>query len=105
MQSELVFDVGGKKVVKSISREGQDRDIQAGPLTVSRQRFGPGGPVWTGEGAESMIPEDTGVQLIDLAHEVNTTDPLGLPLPWWLSWMLLATVAALALRGPMGVKV
>lgn len=54
-------------------------------------------------GDEPALPGDAGIERIGVAYEDARGNWLWLSLPWWLFWIGLATVAAFALRRPMGV--
>lgn len=50
---------------------------------------------------EAPIPSDAPVRSVAVLHPAR--DAQWLALPWWVWWLLISTVCALALRGPMGV--
>ncbi len=52
---------------------------------------------------EAPLPAQSAFDRITMPHPERTDTWLGMA--WWLYWMLLATVAALALRKPLGVAI
>ena len=52
---------------------------------------------------EPPLPADSGFARITMAHPERADTWLGMA--WWLYWMAVATVAALALRKPFGVAI
>jgi hypothetical protein len=54
-------------------------------------------------GDEAPLPGELGVASIAVEHPDADASWLPLGMPWWAYWLLLATVAALALRRPMNV--
>lgn len=54
-------------------------------------------------GSERPIPSDLGVTSISVDHPSSEQSWLGLGIPWWLYWLIIATIAALALRRPLDV--
>jgi hypothetical protein len=53
-------------------------------------------------GDEPPLPAGAGVTGVAVAHPPRPS-ALGLGLPWWLWWLIVATVVALALRGRLNV--
>lgn len=56
-------------------------------------------------GDEPPLPGDLGVASIAVEHPAADQAWVPLGMPWWLYWLLVATVAALALRRPMNVTI
>lgn len=54
-------------------------------------------------GDEAPLPGALGVASIMVEHPAADQAWVPLGMPWWLYWLLVATVAALALRRPMNV--
>lgn len=54
-------------------------------------------------GHEPLLPGDSGVTSIAVAHPAAPQSWLGTSMPWWVYALLLATAAALALRRPLNV--
>jgi hypothetical protein len=54
-------------------------------------------------GDEDPLPGDLGIASIAVEHPDADQAWVPLGMPWWLYWLLVATVAALALRRPMNV--
>jgi len=52
---------------------------------------------------EPPLAPDGPIEQISVAHAAAETTYLGVPMPWWLFWLGIATIAALALRRPMGI--
>lgn len=73
-----------------------------GALQVSPERCR-GACLWASYGHEPPLPGDSGVASIAATHPDAPQSWLGTSMPWWLYWLLLATVVALALRRPMNV--
>lgn len=88
---ELAIQVAGKRVVKRLST------TRALPVRAS------GLSAFWELGSERPIPSDTGVESISVAHPARAQSWFGFDIPWWLYWMLVATIAALAMRRQFGV--
>ncbi len=58
---------------------------------------------WWAYSHEPTLATDAGITHISVPHPA--THRKWLRMPWWLFWLLLATVAALALRRPLGVVI
>jgi hypothetical protein len=54
-------------------------------------------------GDEAPLPAELGIASIAVEHPAADQAWVPLGMPWWLYWLLVATVAALALRRPMNV--
>lgn len=52
---------------------------------------------------EPPLPDGHAFQRLSVVHAPRTDTWLGMP--WWLYWLLAATVAALVLRKPLGVEI
>lgn len=93
---ELAIDVAGTPVSKRLSTSSTH-----GPLVPERAR---GLTLLWSMGHEDPLPGDSGVRSIALEHPAIDDDRwLGLAMPWWAFWLIVATIAALALRKPMRV--
>jgi hypothetical protein len=55
------------------------------------------------DGFEPPLASASGFTSLTILHPTSEETWWGMP--WWLFWLLAATVAALALRGPLGVKI
>jgi hypothetical protein len=95
--SELRLAVGDQVVTKELATMRQG-------VTVSPERRR-GLSHWWAIGAESALPGDSPIETISVAHPDSDRRWLGLPIPWWLYWLALATIAAFALRKPMQVEI
>ena len=56
-------------------------------------------------GDEPPLPAGGPVLSVSLKHEQRVEGWAGTSLPWWLGWLVIATVAALILRKPLGVVI
>ena len=92
----LTVRAGGTEVSKRLS---------AAPdaVQVAPERTRGAGLLWS-YGNEPPLPRAAGIASISVPHPAMPDTYLGLPMPWWLYWLIVATVAALALRRPMGVE-
>lgn len=54
-------------------------------------------------GDEPPLPGESPIASIAVEHPAADTSWLPLSMPWWVYWLAVATVAALALRRPLGV--
>jgi hypothetical protein len=54
-------------------------------------------------GNEPALDADDGVERIVVTHATAAQTWLGLAMPWWLYWLIVSMVTALALRKPMGI--
>ncbi|MEM9492643.1 MAG: hypothetical protein AAGC55_26080, partial [Myxococcota bacterium] len=93
---ELPIQVGaGPPVLKRLSA---DPDA----VSVSPQRAS-GLAAWWNYGDEPVLDTDGPIRAISLDHPALPQSWLGTPMPWWVYWLLVATIAALLLRRPMDV--
>lgn len=54
-------------------------------------------------GHETPLPDSSPVSSISVTYPHAAQSWLGLPIPWWLYWLLIATIAALLLARPLHV--
>jgi hypothetical protein len=87
---ELAVVAGGDRVTKRIVAEA---GATTSPVRVS------GASLWWAPTDEPPLSGQ--IRAISVDQRAVTLDLLGMP--WWLLWLILATVAALALRRPLGV--
>ena len=95
--SELRLAVGDQIVTKELATIRQGSSV-----SPERRR---GLSHWWAMGAESPLPGDSPIETISVAHPDSQRNWLGMPIPWWLYWLALATIAAFALRKPMQVEI
>lgn len=91
---ELPIRAGDRTVAKTIA---------AGDSAVVPERVRGAGLLWS-IGLEPPLPGDTPVRSIRVDHPSAQRAWLGLPMPWWLFWLLVATVGALVARKPLRVE-
>lgn len=89
-------DAAGARVVKRISA-----DPAADAVYPERRS---GWAAWYQLGNELPLP-DGPVRAVILEHPDRPPTWLVWGAPWWLYWLLLSTIVALALRRPMGVVI
>lgn len=93
---DLVVRAAGTPVSKRLSAD-------PGAIQVAPERTR-GAGLLVSYGNEAPLPRAAGIASISVPHPAMPDSRLGVPMPWWLYWLLVATVAALALRRPMGVE-
>jgi len=54
-------------------------------------------------GMEEPIADGSGIAAIVVEHEPRMMNVVGIPMPWWVYWLVVSVIAALAMRKPMGV--
>ena len=91
----LSLRIAGETLSKQISA---DSDVQA---TLPQRSRGIA-VLWT-NGDEPAIPGHLPVQSISVAHPERLDAWMGIDMPWWMAWLVLATFAALILKRPLGV--
>jgi len=69
---------------------------------VSPERAGGAAHLWA-IGLEEPIAKDSGIAAISVEHAPRIMTVLGVPMPWWVYWLIVSVIAALAMRKPMGV--
>lgn len=94
--SELGVRVGDHVATKGISVGSRGR-------SVSAERFAGVGGFWQ-FGDERPLSGDSPVAGISLSYPPRERSWLGIPI-WWIYWLLVATVAAFALRNRMNVAI
>ncbi|ACY14831.1 hypothetical protein [Haliangium ochraceum] len=77
-------------------------DAAPGAEQVSLERCR-GACLWASFGYEEPLPDGLGIDSIAAVHPPAPDTWEGVPMPWWVYWLLLATIAALALRRRMNV--
>lgn len=87
----LAIAAGGDTVHKDVVAEA---GAPVSPMIVR------GAAMWWAPTGEPPV-DAASIRAVEVDHRARTLDVLGMP--WWLLWLILATVAALALRKPMGV--
>ncbi len=105
----LRANIARKKNTTAVVRVGKiavTKEISADPGTsrVRPERVR-GVSAWWSFGDEEPISPASGVRAITLVHPDRPQSWLGLAIPWWLYWLLVATAAALLMRRPMGVVI
>jgi hypothetical protein len=93
----LVLQSGQQQVSKLLAAEPS-------PGAVLPARVGGLASMWT-NGTEPPLPAGSPIESISVKHPNKGDDWMGLPLPWWMAWLLIATAAAMLLRRPMGVEI
>lgn len=97
----LTLRAGDAVVTKRLQAGGGDTD--AGPTVAWPERTR-GLALLSSMGAEPPIPAGSGIASISVVHPPASDPWLGLSMRWWwLHALVLATVAALAMRRPLGV--
>jgi hypothetical protein len=87
--------------------------LQVGGVAVRKQLVAAGGPamperrtgaslLWA-PGVEPPLPAAAGLAAIRVVHPPARQRWLGLAMPWWLYWLLLATLTAVVARRPLRV--
>jgi hypothetical protein len=89
--AELRVDVAGETITKRLAGGVHSDERRRGLSTF-----------WA-MGWEPQLPGNTPVSAITVAHPSADQRWFGLPVPWWVIWLAIATIAALMLRRPMGV--
>jgi hypothetical protein len=89
----LTFQVGDKTIEKSLRAGATDQ-----PAPERRQGLA---TLWQ-IGDEAPLPQ-AGITAITFAHPENPRSFLGMP--WWLYWLLVATIAAILLRNRFDVAI
>lgn len=84
-------------------RPAVEKQVTAGlDGSVSPQRAAGLAHLWA-LGLEDPIPTESGIEAVDLPHPARDLTLAGLPMPWWLYWLVLSMTAAFALRRRLGV--
>jgi hypothetical protein len=97
-----VREPGHHRLVATRGRERWEKRIDAAETSagVSAERSS-GAATWWALGNEPPLEGD--VESIALAHPARTRAWFGMPIPWWVCWLGVATVVALGLRRRLGV--
>jgi len=87
----------------SVRSGGQsiEKELVSVPGAIMRPARARGSDLLVSEGTETPLP-DGAVSSIRIAHESRHDTWVGMP--WWLYWLLAATLAALVLKKPLGVE-
>jgi hypothetical protein len=80
-----------------------DKQVSAGADALPSPERASGLAALISLGTEPPLDAEDGIEGIEIAHEARVGSWLGLDMPWWLYWLGVATIAALALRRPLGV--
>jgi uncharacterized membrane protein (DUF106 family) len=95
---EAIIHLDGETYTKSV--RSSDAVVRRSPIRVSAgfvdQLLYP---------AEPPLSSDGPVAAITVAYPEAEVSLLGVGMPWWLAWLILITVFALALRNRMGVQI
>ncbi|MCG8419192.1 MAG: hypothetical protein MJE77_14755 [Proteobacteria bacterium] len=95
---ELTLQIGAERISKLISADSD-------ALAVLPERSRGIEAMWANGGDEPPLSTTSTAERIVVAHPVPAQNWLGVSMPWWLAWLIIATVAALLLRGPMRVSI
>jgi hypothetical protein len=91
----LPIDAAGHRVTKEIV-------ARRGAAKVVPERRRAHSALWA-FGHERPLPGAGPVQMVSVAYPEAEQKWIGLSIPWWLYWLLLATLAALVLTRPLRV--
>lgn len=99
-----VTEPGTHTLVLDTPRGQVEKVISADPAAsrVSAERRS-GLESWIALGYEPPLEASSGVETITLAHPYREDAWLGIPMPWWIYWLIVSMATAFALRKPMGV--
>ena len=92
---ELPITIGEHTVTKSIAVGEQD---QVAPIRTS------GADILWNIGLEQPIESGAPIESIEVVYPAADQEWFGLGMPWWLFWLLAATIAALVVKRPLGVE-
>lgn len=106
-QVYLRVDIGAPGVYSLPIRAGEQEVskkivAESGAVKVEPERKRGVSSLWA-FGHESPLPDSSPVSSISVTYPNATQSWLGLPIPWWLYWLLIATIAALLLARPLQV--
>ena len=93
----FTFAAGGQQVTKTIVAA----TAAAGVAPERRRGIA---TLWA-RGHELPLPAAGPVSAVTVAYPIAQREWLGLDMPWWLYWLLLATVAALVIARPLRVAI
>ncbi|RMH39034.1 MAG: hypothetical protein D6689_17810 [Deltaproteobacteria bacterium] len=94
---ELSIAAGGDRITKRIVADPRARAVD--PVRARGLAA-----LWS-PGSEPPLADDGPVVRVQVAHPPRPDPWLGVAMPWWLYWLVIATIAALALRKPFGVEI
>jgi hypothetical protein len=90
------IEVGGWQVEKRISAENSpDGEVSAERRAGLSHLFALGN--------EPPLPSDGPVSAVVVSHDPRDLSFVGLEMPWWVFWLVVATVVALAFKKRLGV--
>jgi len=78
--------------------------VAGGAVEVSPERNRGAAALWA-FGDEPPLPSGGPIRAISVAYPDAEQSWLGLPIPWWLYWLVIATIAALLLARPLHIAV
>jgi hypothetical protein len=95
-----------QEITVRAGNEETSKKITAAPdaRSVSPQRSAGLGALWA-FGLERPLRAGVGVERITIDHPQRQQRWLGLAIPWWLYWLGVVMITALALRRVMGVEI
>ncbi len=97
---QLQWDVAGEKVEKSLAISSASRRL----IPVSARRAG---SAWWDQilnPQERGFSNDSPVRGIEIHYPHRATPVLGWELPWWLTFLIVSMIAALAVKPLVGVR-
>lgn len=80
-----------------------EKRLVAGAATRMSPERSSGASMWWALTDEDPLPADSGIASISVPHPGTTTHFLWMP--WWIFWLVVSTVMALALKRPMRVSI
>jgi len=92
---------GQFRIAVRVGAQSVEKDLVATRGAIMAPARARGSDLLVSEGAERPLP-DGAISSIRVAHESRHDTWVGMP--WWLYWLLAATLAALILKKPLGVE-
>ncbi|MFN0137190.1 MAG: hypothetical protein ACKVS9_13860 [Phycisphaerae bacterium] len=91
---ELVWDIDGQRITKALAVVGSTSTL----ASASPKR--PGGVFWDQVlyPAESAFAATSPIQEISIAYPTRSTPIFGVNLPWWLTFLIVSILGALAIK-------
>jgi hypothetical protein len=80
------------------------KQLSAAGVPVAPERSRGVGLLWS-YGHEPPLPSSSGISAVSVSHPAAPQSWLGFTMPWYVFWLVIATLVALALKRPMGVAV
>lgn len=93
--TELTVTGCGEPVVKRL-----DMGSKRGPYSATRAK---GVHLLWSLTDEDAISDASQIDYVHVDHPMSDQEWFGLEMPWWLAWLIITTVAAIALQRPMRV--